>query len=87
MGGALVRCETPTEPHEDPLRIEFRRDGEDIMLLGLERGRQAMADGSALIRLQFAADQEAELARMACSLFGSVHPVHASSTDPVRVFA
>ena len=87
MGGALVRCETPAEPHEDPLRIEFQRDGEEIMLLGLERGRQVMADGSALIRLQFAGDQEPELARMARSLFGSVKVPLAPAADPLRAAA
>jgi cellulose synthase (UDP-forming) len=74
MGGALVRCESPPEHRQEPLRIDFDRAGDEIVLLGEERGRQVLADGSALIRLRFAGGQASELARLARALFGSVHP-------------
>jgi cellulose synthase/poly-beta-1,6-N-acetylglucosamine synthase-like glycosyltransferase len=87
MGGAMVRCEFPSEPRKGPLRIEFQRGGEEIVLLGLERGRQTLADGSALIRLQFTENQERELARMALSLFSSPEPALAPLSVPTPIAA
>ncbi len=71
MSGALVPCASPLERRHDPLRIEFHCAGNEIVLLGEERGRQTLADGSALIRLQFVDHQAPQLARLATSLFGS----------------
>ncbi|HEX3392037.1 MAG TPA: glycosyltransferase [Solirubrobacteraceae bacterium] len=70
MGGVLARCERPLQPGQAPLTVKFSRVGEDIALLATERGRQALADGSTLLRLQFTEHQTSELARMARTLFG-----------------
>jgi cellulose synthase/poly-beta-1,6-N-acetylglucosamine synthase-like glycosyltransferase len=72
MGGALIRCERPLEHSEAPLRIELERAGNRIALLAEERGREVLADGSTLIRLQFAEHQTHELALLARTLFGSI---------------
>jgi cellulose synthase (UDP-forming) len=74
MGGAMVRCDRPREHREEPLKIEFDCAGNEIALLGEERSRQDLADGSAIIRLRFVEQQAPELARMARALFGSTHP-------------
>jgi cellulose synthase (UDP-forming) len=74
IGGALVRCESPPEPDREQLGIDVHRGGDEIFLLAAERGRQDLADGSAVLRLQFAGRQAPELARLARALFGSVRP-------------
>lgn len=74
MGGALVRCASPPEPDRKPLGIELHRAGDEIVLLAEERGREALVDGSTLIRLQFMGHQEQALARLARALFESAPP-------------
>ncbi len=73
IGGAMVRCERPPEASEEPLSVEFECAGIKIGLMGEERGRQTLADGSAIVRLRFAEQQASELARLARALFGSAH--------------
>ncbi len=74
MGGALIRCDHALEPRSAPLRIELERAGNQITLFAEERGRQVLADGSTLMRLQFAEHQTRELALLARTLFGSIQP-------------
>ncbi len=74
MGGALIRCDGPIEPCPAPLRIELERAGSQITLFAEERGRQVLADGSTLMRLQFAEHQTRALALLARVLFGSIQP-------------
>ncbi len=81
IGGALVRCDGLPETHPKQLELKVRRAGDEILLLGEERGRETLADGSAILRLQFAGHQAPELARLARALFGSVHP---TPTDEAR---
>jgi cellulose synthase/poly-beta-1,6-N-acetylglucosamine synthase-like glycosyltransferase len=87
MGGALVRCEDPPEHRQEPLQIEIRRDGNEILLSGEERGRQAFPDGSALIRLQFTEHQAPELARLARALFESARPEPGEQTSRTQAAA
>jgi hypothetical protein len=74
MGGALVRCTDPAASSIGSQSIEFELSGADIMLTAQERGRQLLADGSALIRLQFESGQVPQLARLATALFGTLQP-------------
>jgi cellulose synthase (UDP-forming) len=74
IGGVMIRCEHPPAHREGSLKIELDCAGEEIVLLGDERGRQTLADGSAIIRLQFADQQTSELARLTRALFGSTRP-------------
>jgi hypothetical protein len=53
IGGAMVRCEQPSDHHKAPLEIELECAGQEIALLGEERGRQTLPDGSAIVRLKF----------------------------------
>jgi cellulose synthase (UDP-forming) len=74
VGGAMIRCEHPPTQRDEPLKIELDCAGEEIALLGEQRGRQTLADGSAIIRLRFVEQQASELARLTNALFGSAHP-------------
>jgi hypothetical protein len=74
IGGAMVRCEHPPAHRDAPLMIELDCAGQEIALLGEERGRQTLADGSAIIRLRFIEQQATELARLTRALFGGAHP-------------
>jgi hypothetical protein len=80
MSGAMVRCDRPLEHRVEPFTMEFDCAGNEITLLGEERGRQDLADGSAIIRLRFVEQQAPELARMARALFGSTHPRQSKET-------
>jgi cellulose synthase (UDP-forming) len=81
IGGALIRCDSLPEALAKQLELKVRRAGEEIFLLGEERGRETFADGSGVLRLQFAGHQAPELARLARALFGSVSP---TPTDLAR---
>jgi cellulose synthase (UDP-forming) len=74
IGGAMIRCEHPPEYRAEPPAIELACAGQEIALLGEERGRQTLPDGSAIIRLRFVEQQAPELARLTRALFGSTHP-------------
>lgn len=65
----MVRSEHPPEYDEEPLELDCA--GQEIALLGEERGRQTIADGSAIIRLRFMEKQAPELARLTRALFAS----------------
>ncbi len=69
----MICCEHPPEHREEPLKIELVCAGQEIALLGEERGRQTLADGSAIIRLRFIKQQAPELARLTRALFGNTH--------------
>jgi cellulose synthase/poly-beta-1,6-N-acetylglucosamine synthase-like glycosyltransferase len=84
MGGALIRCESPQEPREDPLRVELEHSGVRMGLLARERGRQTLADGSALVRLQFVEHQTRELALLARTLFGGPQQAPAETLQAGR---
>jgi cellulose synthase (UDP-forming) len=71
IGGAMVRCEHPPEHSDEPLTIELDYAGQEVVLLGEERGRRTLADGSAIVRLRFMEQQAPELARLTTALFGS----------------
>ncbi len=72
MGGTLIRCDGPMDARPGPVRVDMERAGSHITLLAEERGRQVLADGSTVMRLQFAEDQTRELALLARTLFGGV---------------
>jgi len=67
----MVRCERPPEHRKEPLEIELECAGQEVVLLGEERGRRTLADGSAIVRLRFMEQQAPELARLTTALFGS----------------
>jgi hypothetical protein len=52
VGGAMIRCEQPPNHAKAHLEIGLECAGHEIALLGEERGRQALPDGSAIIRLR-----------------------------------
>jgi cellulose synthase (UDP-forming) len=82
IGGAMIRCEHLPEHHEKPLAVELDCAGQQIALLGEERGRQTLPDRSAIIRLRFAEHQAPELARLTRALFGGVR---ARPDDQARI--
>jgi hypothetical protein len=84
MGGALVQCTDPPAPSSGSLTIEFQLTGADITLTAQERGRQVLADGSALIRLHFEPDQVPQLAGLATALFGTLQPSPGARDQVVR---
>jgi cellulose synthase (UDP-forming) len=83
IGGAMVRCGHPPAHREEPLEIELQCAGQEIVLLGEERGRQTLADGSAIVRLRFVERQAPELARLARALFGSSPSKPSEEDTPV----
>lgn len=67
----MIRCEQPPNHAKAHLEIGLECAGHEIALLGEERGRQTLPDGSAIIRLRFLEQQVPELARLTRALFAS----------------